>query len=71
MIVLSHVRPQNVHMRFSPHPLPFLFDAKSRTTRIIAWKIAQLSTWQKWGHMIGYQLTLVGIPGLAGNLKIT
>ena len=21
--------------------------------------------------MIGYQLTLVGIPGLAGNLKIT
>ena len=36
-------------MRFSPHPLPFLFDAKSRTTRIIAWEIAQLYTLKKMG----------------------
>ena len=36
-------------MRFSPHPLPFLFHAKSRTTRIIAWEIAQLYTLKKMG----------------------
>lgn len=27
--------------------------------------------WQESGHMIGYQLTLVGILALAGNLKIS
>ena len=31
-------------MIVSQHPPPFLFDGKSRTTRIIAWEFAQLST---------------------------
>ena len=36
-------------MYFSSHPPPFLFDAKSRTTRITAWEFAQLSTVLKMG----------------------
>ena len=34
-------------------------------------KSLRYTHWKKWGHMIGYLLTLVGIPDLAGNLKIT
>ena len=36
-------------MYFSSHPPPFLFDAKSRTTRITAREFAQLSTVLKMG----------------------
>ena len=33
-----------VHKMYIQHPTPFLFDGKSRTTRIIEWEFAQLST---------------------------
>ena len=65
---LSHVRPQNIFMRFSPHPLPFLFDAESRTTRIIAWEIAQLSTLAKMGT---YDSLLVNPRGKTGSRRIS
>ena len=47
----------------------FMLNREQRKSLRGKWLSCPL--WQKWGHIIGYQLTLVGMPGLAGNLKIT
>ena len=58
-------------MRFSPFFCHFCLMLNRKQRESLPGKSLSCPLWQKWGHMIGSKLSLVGMPGLAGNLKIT